>query len=257
LSDNQGIQVIARAAAILRTLETSPSGCSLGEIANKTGLPRSTVQRIIGALIDEQFVMSSHTRGSLKLGPALLRLAASANVEIDRLVRPFLEALARETGETVDLSVLHGPNAVFVDQVSGSSRLIAVSAIGESFPLHCTANGKALLACVAPERQDILLSRSLERFTPATIVDHAALKGQLASFLSSQITVDIEEHTQGICAIGTAFLDALGREFAVSVPVPSGRFHQTRADIERALLATRDAMLLAIPGSRIKIDHEE
>ncbi len=53
-----GIQSIARAAAVLRALERSPSGMSLGEIAAALDLPRSTVQRIVDALKDEGFLIS-------------------------------------------------------------------------------------------------------------------------------------------------------------------------------------------------------
>ena len=131
--------------------EGEPEGLSLGQIAQRVGLARSTVQRIVDALRAEQFVIAASPTAGVRLGPALIRLAASASVEFDHITRPIMAELSQELGETVDLSVLKGNSAVFTDQIQGRHRLRAVSAIGESFPLHCTANGKALLRSCQPK----------------------------------------------------------------------------------------------------------
>ncbi|HTB88351.1 MAG TPA: helix-turn-helix domain-containing protein, partial [Steroidobacteraceae bacterium] len=146
----QSIQVIARAASVLRALEGEQSGLSLAQIAQRVNLARSTVQRIVDALREEHFVIAATPTSGVRLGPALIRLAASASVEFDLITRPLMVDLSQKLGETVDLSVLKGFSAIFTDQVQGAHRLRAVSAVGESFPLHCTANGKALLS-VMPE----------------------------------------------------------------------------------------------------------
>lgn len=141
-AERQSVQVIARAASILRALERSPEGLSLGEIAKLVDLSRSTVQRIVDALDREQLVLASSMGRGVRLGPALLRLAAATHFEIGEMARDTMEALAKETGETVDLSVLDNEKVVFVHQVVGSHLLRAVSAVGEAFPLHCTSPGR-------------------------------------------------------------------------------------------------------------------
>jgi len=248
VTDRQGIQVIARAAAILRRLEQEPEGCNLAELANQLELARSTVHRIVNALVDEGLVASAGSRAGFKLGPALLRMAASANVEIDRIARPMLQALARDLGETVDLSVLQGKTAVFVDQIPGSSRLVAMSATGETFPLYCTANGKALLACLPAKRRRQLLAGKLAALTPATITQADTIEAQIAGFHETQVALDLEEHTEGICAVGTSFIDPMGRDYAISVPVPATRFEEKRELVIARLLQTRQALFDALPG---------
>jgi DNA-binding IclR family transcriptional regulator len=138
-SPKNSIQVITRAINVLRALEGEPDGLSLGQIALRVGLARSTVQRIVDALRAEQFVIAASPTAGVRLGPALIRLAASASVEFDQITRPIMSDLSQAVGETVDLSVLKGNVAIFTDQVQGVHRLRAVSAIGETFPLHCTA----------------------------------------------------------------------------------------------------------------------
>ncbi|MFN6953425.1 MAG: helix-turn-helix domain-containing protein [Acetobacteraceae bacterium] len=95
--DKHQIQVIARAAAILRALQDEPDGLSLGQIAARVGLPRSTVQRIVGALEGEGLLAPAIPGGRMRLGPALLRLAASVETDVAALARPpFVTSLQRD-----------------------------------------------------------------------------------------------------------------------------------------------------------------
>ncbi len=248
--DANGIQVIARAAAILRVLEGYPDGLGFAELTAAVGLPRSTVQRIVAALATEQLLLIGVPKGRVRLGPALIRLASATDVNTDRLVRPVLQALSRELGETVDLSVLQGDSAIFVDQIAGSQRLVAMSAIGAAFPVHCTANGKALLACIPADRRALLLSRGLHRLTPHTKTSAAQIEAEVRCVYETQIAWDLEEHAEGVCAAGTAFIDPLGRDFAISVPVPKTRFEAKREAMERLLREAQDHAIAAVPGAR-------
>jgi DNA-binding IclR family transcriptional regulator len=155
--------------------------------------------------------------------------------------------LSRQADETVDLSVLQNDAAVFVDQVQGTQRLVAVSAVGKHFPLHCTANGKALLALSSPQRREVLLAGRLKRYTAATVTDKAALELALDEIQASGLAYDLEEHSVGICAVGTAFLDAAGRAYSISIPVPSSRFGAKRLQLAKLLKKTK-ADLLATLG---------
>jgi DNA-binding IclR family transcriptional regulator len=244
-----GIQVIARAAQVLRSLRDEPAGLSLAEIATRVSLPRSTVQRIVAALIDERLLIPASLRAGVKLGPALVELAAAVDARTERLVRPFMEAIARQTDETVDLSILDGDQVVFVEQIQGTQRLAAVSAVGKRFPVHCTANGKAILAILPAERRDALLAGRLKRYTPATITDQKLLREALGDVRASGLAFDLEEHSPGICAIGTAFLDSSGRAYSLSCPVPSGRFAARRAQIARLLKKTKAGLPAALHAS--------
>ena len=145
-NDKSQVQVIARAATILRALEDENAGFSLGQIAQRVNLARSTVQRIVSALQTEKLVIAATPNGRVRLGPTILRLAASVRTDFTALARPFIMRLSEELHETVDLSMVKKDHLVFIDQVIGSQRLRTVSAVGETFPLYCTANGKAYLA---------------------------------------------------------------------------------------------------------------
>jgi DNA-binding IclR family transcriptional regulator len=242
-SSRQGIQVIARAASVLRALEGEEAGLSLGQIAQRVGLARSTVQRIVESLSAEQFLIAAGPTSGVRLGPALLRLASSASAEIHRFTRPIMIELSRALGETVDLSIMKGSSAVFIDQVSGSHRLRAVSAVGEVFPLHCTANGKALLTLLPVDRRERLLRGTLSKNTPSTMTRASTVLADIATSRTRGYAIDEEEHTEGICAVGVGFLDPLGRPVALSIPVPTPRFKRRRSELIERLLSSRDSIV--------------
>ena len=204
-----GIQVIARAAEMLRLLQAHPGGLNQAEIGERLGMARSTVSRILNALDDEGLVASRAARGRYRLGPEIARMASTARRSVVIDLHPFMEELSRELEETVDLSILDGDRATFVDQVVSPHRLRAISAVGESFPLHCCANGKALLANLPAEEQARALPSRLARLTANTITTPAVLRKELDRVKAEGIAYDREEQSEGICAVG-AVLD--GRE---------------------------------------------
>ena len=240
--DKSQVQVIARAAAILRALEEQPAGLSLGQIAQRVALARSTVQRIVAALAAEKLLIAASPTGRVRLGPTILRLAASARTDFVALARPFLVRLSNELSETVDLATIKKDHLIFVDQVIGPHRLRAVSAVGETFPLYCTANGKAYLAQLDEVAIARLIGTSFERRTANTITRLDELLKELRAARKSGIAFDREEHTVGICAAGVVMRDLLGNDVAISVPVPAQRFHAQEKLIAERLIATRRAL---------------
>ena len=231
---------------MLRALEGEKQGLSLGQIAQRVGLARSTVQRIVDALSEEQFLIAATPTSGVRLGPVLTRLAESARVEFDDITRPLLGELCQAVGETVDLSVLKNQGAVFTDQIQGAHRLRAVSHIGETFPLYCTANGKALLSVADPGRLERVIREGLPRMTVHTITQPEELTKEINVARRTLVTYDLEEHTEGISAVGTGFLDPTGRAVAISIPVPSTRFKRLKGQLVTEILKTRARMLEAL-----------
>lgn len=230
-----GIQVIARAAEILRVLQAHPGGLSQVEIGERVAMARSTVSRILNALEDEGLVAARGARGPYRLGPEIARMASTVRLSVVADLHAFLTELSRELDETVDLSILDGDRADFIDQVVPPRRLRAVSAVGESFPLYCCANGKALLASLPPERQAQVLPSRLVPLTAHTITDRAVLREELAQIARDGVAYDREEQTDGICAVGKVLHGVTEQPVAVSVPVPAQRFYGREEELAQAL----------------------
>jgi len=241
-SDKNQVQVIARAADIMRALEGEDAGLSLGQIAARVGLARSTVQRIVASLESEKLLIAASPTGRVRLGPALLRLASSVTGDFVARARPHLMRLSEELRETVDLATVRRDHLMFIDQVIGSHRLRTVSAVGETFPLHCTANGKAYLSGLDEAAIEQLIGKSYEARTANTLTKLTALLAELRTVRKTGIAFDREEHTLGICAVGVALHDPLGNAVAISVPVPTQRFPDRANLIAERLLATKRAL---------------
>ena len=192
----QGIQVISRAVKVLRALEGHPEGLSLSAIAKEVELPRSTVQRIVGALSSEGFLISASPTSRVRLGPGLVSLGSAAKADIDRVIIPHMKQLSIEVEETVDLSVQDGKVMIFIDQViSDSQKLRAVSSVGEAFPIHTCANGKAIMANMTDKEIDQLINtKALSKLTEFTISDPTALKNEIEKIRKRGVAFDREEH---------------------------------------------------------------
>jgi DNA-binding IclR family transcriptional regulator len=232
------VQAIARAGAILRALEAVPAGLGTSELATETKLPKSTVHRLVTALAEEDLVAQSGD-GRARLGSGIARLAMAGREALSERLRPVLLDLRRQLDETVDLAVLDGAAVRFVDQVPAPHRLRATSAVGELFPLHCTANGKALLAAMSSEQVKALLPSRLRRFTSATVSSRAQLIAELEQVREDGVAFDREEHTEGICAVGVSLgVDATA---AISVPVPTQRFYGREKELTTAVRRAGEA----------------
>lgn len=239
---NQGIQVISRAADILRLLGRETDGMSLGKIAKQVQLPRSTVQRIVAALAVEGFISTEKGYGGIRLGPEIQSLAQATATDARELLRPVMKRISEETGETVDLAILDGNRMLFIDQVVGTQRLRAVSSIGETFPLTTTANGKAALACMDPAAAEKLVYAESRMERTAT-KEPAEILSEINAIRNGALARDEGEHTEGICALGFAFRDTGGDIYALSIPVPSTRFERVNENLtqvfHRAVEAVR------------------
>ncbi len=235
-TDKGGIQVISRAASILRVLKETQSGMSLGKIAERVDLPRSTVQRITSALAEEKLVIADANGGGLRLGPELSALAGAAHYSIVEHCRLLLTELTQKTGETTDLAVMRGIGMVFLDQVPGVYRLTTVSQVGEVFPLTTTANGKACLAKLGIEEATKLIQNEWERNGIQRNLDE--FLSELATVRAKGLAYDLDEHSAGVSAIGFAFIDWVGDLHAISIPVPTTRFARQKKNIEKALIET-------------------
>lgn len=235
---NQGVQVISRAADILRVLGADGGGLSLGQIAKQVKLPRSTVQRIVNALIAEGFASSDGSQGGIRLGSEIRTLAQSPAFDLRKHFRPLLQEIANTTTETVDLAVLEGRRMRFIDQIVGNQRLRTVSSIGETFPLTTTANGKAALAALAPPEAEKLIMAELAD-TPNHNVQLETLLPEITQVRNGRLASDRDEHTEGVSALGFAVTGPNNEVVAISIPVPSSRFLRVEASLKQQLNAIR------------------
>ncbi|MBV8914327.1 MAG: helix-turn-helix domain-containing protein, partial [Acetobacteraceae bacterium] len=164
------VPVIDRMMEVLRLLERAQGRPTVRELAIGSGVPRSTVYRILNTLEAHGVVARAGSEGGYRLGSRLLALAARVphGGEWQRLAetaQPWLQRVAATTGETAKLSVLDAGAALCVAVAQGSGRYAVAASTGARFPLHAGAASKVLLAAMDAAAQEEVLRAGLESLT--------------------------------------------------------------------------------------------
>lgn len=225
------VQSVDRAVTILELLaEHQSMGASA--LADHLGVHKSTASRLVGALAARGLVEQEHDRGKYRLGPGILRLAGVTTARLDLVAesRALIRDLAARTGETVNLAVLSGGSALYLDQVSGASTRSSYDWVGQHIPLHATSNGKALISELPTARLDELLAE-LPAYTPSTVTSRDHLLAELEQVRTKGYAVAADELDIGLTAVAAPVRDARGDIVAsVSVSGPTFRFDADRRE---------------------------
>ncbi|WP_244432600.1 IclR family transcriptional regulator [Holophaga foetida] len=220
-------RVLSRAHDILMAIHHHPDGLTLREICNYTKLPRSTVQRILGTLEEQNTVITAPSSGLYRLGPTLTLLAENVRpFDIAKIARPMLMQIASKTDESVYLCVIAHGMAVVVDLIRGIHPIQTVTTMGTSLSLHATACGKALLAALPETDLEAMgLQHKLNRFTENTITNWDDLRIDLGKIRTTGIALDYDGHQVGTSAIAVPIKGPSGEIASISIPMPTERFH--------------------------------
>jgi len=246
-----GTQAIDRAAQLLVLVVESEESKAVGELAEASGLPKSTVSRAVSALERQGLVQRQGTRGGIKPGPVLQGLVRRgvSDDDVVELCRHSLERLADATGETIDLAVpVPGGLEHYLAQVDSRHFLGTTNWVGRRLPHHCTAVGKVFLAFGAAR----LPRGPLERLTQATITDPKRLQAQLAEVRERGWASTRGELEHGLIAVAVPVRGPADRPFAaLAVSGPDIRLPEQRVEEIATLLVNETTALSARLGRRL------
>jgi DNA-binding IclR family transcriptional regulator len=230
--------------ALLKTFDDNRPSWRLSELAREVGLNKTTTFRLLSALESEGLLIRAQDGESYVLGPEVVVLggrALRAN-NLRALVRPELERLAAQTGETTSLEVRAGSDVLVVDEVLGDYLMSGVQTIGSRWPLHATSTGLALLAFMPQAERERLLAMPLAAVTPQTITDPGRLARELAAIRRQGYAVANEGLEAGLVAIGAPLYNHDGEALAaISVAGPKLRLTAARAAEIGSLVAAAAA----------------
>jgi DNA-binding IclR family transcriptional regulator len=249
VSETRG--VLSRYAFILDTLAAAPEGLTLTEIMQATALPRGTVHRLLGALLEVGYIAPVEGRKVYVLGARLLHmlhLGTPAEV-IVKLVRPILDRLVAQFRETAFLAKLEGREVRSVAMAMPSGEGQSYVQPGREMPAHAAASGKAIFAFQDEAVIADMLARPLEKFTDKAITDPAAVRAELDVVHKDGYALCDEELDPGIYSYACpVHLKNLGVIYSIGLVGLTERLHRFPADAIVTSLqeaATEIAVLLS------------
>lgn len=251
-------QSVIRASAILKALGQNPSPTGLMELSHQVGLSPSTVYRLLVTLQSQGLVEQEPLMGKYSLGTELLILGSIALGQKvpEEVSQVWMERLAAEVGENVNLGILYEGKVVYVKHIESQEVLRPVQRVGVVAPAHSTAQGKILLAYLPEEELDkIIKTHGLEARTPKTIISPQKLKEHLAQIRAQGYSVDNEEYNLGIRCLAVPVRNHAGSVIAsLSVSGPSTRWNQEKMEAYKKIICEAG---LAISRSLGYVPQEE
>ncbi|MCG0238101.1 MAG: IclR family transcriptional regulator [Firmicutes bacterium] len=231
------IQAVERALDVLLLFAERPPGSGeelpgfgVTQIAERLGLAKSTVHRILATLESRGFVRQDPVTGRYQLGLKALELAGAylAQDDLGAVAYPEMVRLRDEVEETVSLYVRDGIERVRVQKAEGRQVVRRVANLGERLPLHRGASGKVLLAWLPPAQLDQILHRIWQQ----TPFDVEALKQELAEVRERGWATSAEERAEGVASVAAPIRNRAGEVVAaLAISGPVQRFDD--AAIER------------------------
>lgn len=213
----QGTQTLMRGLALLECV--AQGICDVKGIAAQLGTPRSTTHRMLGSLVSEGYLHHVPYQG-YSLGSRLIYLGSKAQEQrpLGALARPFLEALAAQSGDTVHLGTVEGSRVFYLEKVPGTRGLEMRSRVGQRMPLASTGVGKALMLGVNPDDWRVLYDEAVAEKTDAgersLLSPWPQYQQAMQQYLAQGWVMDLEENELGIRCVGAPIRDISGKVVA-------------------------------------------
>lgn len=243
---------VRRAVEVLELLSERSELTSIRAIAGATGLPKSSVARIVDTLVDTGMIEKD--RHTFTLGPRLRRLGIRAldGMDVRAAARSSMAELSRVTGETVSLNVRFGEIRMYVEQVESSHMLRAKGEIGRPYPLLVGAPGRALIYPLGDNEIEGLLDRAeLHQYTANTPVARETVWAAIRDARDLDAAIARDEVISGLATIAVPVTDRSGAVVAaLGVTGPSSRVDAAQLLKLRPLVRQAADELSAVLGSQ-------
>jgi IclR family transcriptional regulator, KDG regulon repressor len=253
------VRALERGLDILEVFTPQSTSLTLSEIANRAGLPKSTVKRLVSILGDRDFLEYSPETERYRIGIKNFELGNIyiQSTSLEQEAHPILEWLSHECNQTSNLGLLHRGQVVHLDVVEPDRAIRYFARVGERDSVHCTGLGKVLISEI-PEEQlsDIFLHHPLISRTTKTITNTSVLSSALEVIRKCGFALDDEESTIGLRCVAAPVRDSKGAIIA-AISVSGPTLELIEDNLERTISKVKEAamMLSSRMGYLIQIEE--
>ncbi len=222
--DKKTVKSLLKGLTILDAF--TPQNVKLGfqELVLKTGLPKTTVFRFLHTLALHDYLSFDSKSHKYFLGPKaiLWGFTVFSSLDLRELALPYMEKLAEETGQNVNLGILDDTDVIFIERIRKNNIIDINLHIGSRLNLYQTSIGRALLAFSNQKKIGSILNKLLKN--PEAMV-HIGQEGEKLIKLLKEIrhkgyALSDEEFIKGIRSIAAPIFNAQGDvEGAINIPV--------------------------------------
>jgi len=243
------VQLLERMACILDCFSAEARQLGVRQVARKVNLSVSTTGRLMQAMREMGLLVQDPITALYGIGPRVLAWADAylASLDVRQRALPRLQALHRETMETVSLYILDGDARICVERLESPHSVRLVAPLGQRLPLHAGSAGKVLLAFLPRAEQEALLeTMHLAALTPHTITDRSTLMRELESIRRQGYAISHGEWIAEASGISAPVFDRTGSVCAaVTISGPTQRFSSDHIAeyLPHLLAVTRDISL--------------
>jgi IclR family acetate operon transcriptional repressor len=226
------VQSLTRGLSILECLAKAEGGLTLTDIGLRVVLPPSTVHRLLATLEKMGYVQQAGDAGRWHVGLQAFAVGSTFLASRDFVAQshPYMRRLMEQSGETANLAILDGTDAVFVDQVQCREMMRTIVKLGSRAPLHASGVGKAIFASLGDEQIDAILKvKGLPRITGNTITSPETMWASVRVIRQRGWSFDDEEHAIGTRCVAAPIYDEHAETLgAISLAGPSSRLPDER-----------------------------
>jgi len=228
---SQPVRAVDRALDILLCFTREEPTRSLTQIAESIHMSKTTVHRLLATLENKRFITRDNNTGLYRLGLRFVEMASIVlqDVELHRWAQPYLQRLASEYGETVDLSILDGSHVIYLEVIESPQRVKLAAAVGQRLPAFLTASGKALLAYLPDEQTRQIIQDNLAETSENNSMTITEMMADLRITAERGYAISEQEYEDEINAVAAPIFDRDGQPIAsIAIVGPSYRLTKDR-----------------------------
>lgn len=219
---------------------------SLRELEQMTGWAKSTIHGLLASMVDSGVVEQNRTDGKYRLGYHLFELGSAVNQGWDApgICRPYLQHIVDRFNESAYLARQSGDELILVECCEPRTSFRITSEVGTRLPLHCSSQGKVILANRSVyEAERLLRRRALQAYTPNTVTDFDILLAELNRARETGYAQEQEEYKLGLSSVAAPIFDGSGECcYAIGIIYMLGASEEACDEMREAVIEAAQAV---------------